>query len=211
VLGQTRETPQDMHLTDTILEQTFVYRLWQAPFAEQKFAPVLANNDLQRAKRVLDVACGPGTNTHHFARSDYLGVDFNPRYIRNARKRHGREFVVADVRTYKPEIAKRFDFILVNSFLHHLDTNDVLDILLHLRSLLTEDGHVHLLELVLPEDRSVARLLARWDRGEYARQLSEWQTIFSQVFEPVIFQPYPLTAMGIILWNMVYFKGRSQK
>jgi SAM-dependent methyltransferase len=200
-----------MHLADTILEQTFVYRLWQAPFAEQKFAPVLANNDLQRAKRVLDVACGPGTNTHHFGRSDYLGVDFNTRYIRNARKRHGREFVVADVRDYRPEASKRFDFILVNSFLHHLDTKDVLDILVHLRSLLTEGGHVHLLELVLPEGRSVDRLLARWDRGKYARPLGEWQAIFSQVFEPVIFQPYPLTAMGVVLWNMVYFKGLSQK
>ena len=200
-----------MDLTDTILEQTFVYRLWQAPFAEQKFAAVLANNDLERAKRVLDVACGPGTNTHHFARSEYLGVDVNPRYIRNARKRHGREFSVADVRTYRPAISERFDFILVNSFLHHLDTKDVLEILVHLRSFLTEEGNVHLLELVLPEERSLARLLARWDRGEYARPLSEWQGIFTQVFEPVIFQPYPVGAMGVVLWNMVYFKGRSQK
>lgn len=200
-----------MDLADTILERTFVYRLWQAPFAEQKFAPVLANNALQHARRVLDVACGPGTNTHHFMRSAYLGVDFNARYIRNARQRHGREFVVADVRTYRPAASERFDFILVNSFLHHLDTKDVLDILIHLRSLLTEDGHVHLLELVLPDDRAVARLLARWDRGKYARPLSEWRAIFSQVFEPVIFQPYPLTAMGVVLWNMVYFKGRSQK
>jgi len=200
-----------MDLTDTILEHTLVYRLWQAPFAEQKFAPVLANNDLQRARRVLDVACGPGTNTHHFVRSDYLGVDFNGRYIQNARKRHRREFVVADVRNYRVEPSERFDFILVNSFLHHLDTRDVLDILNHLRSLLTDDGHVHLLELVLPDDPSAARLLARWDRGKYARPMTEWQAIFTQIFEPVIFEPYPLTAMGVVLWNMVYFKGRSQK
>jgi SAM-dependent methyltransferase len=197
-----------MDLADSILEHTFVYRLWQAPFAEQKFAPVSANNDLRRVRRVLDVACGPGTNTHHFEQPYYLGVDFNPRYIANARKSHGREFVVADVRKFRTDPKERFDFILVNSFLHHLDTRDVLDVLTHLRSLLTEDGHVHLLELVLPENASISRLLARWDRGKYARPLGEWQSIFSQVFAPVAFEPYPLTAMGVVLWNMVYFKGR---
>ena len=70
-----------MSLSGAILEHSLVYRLWQAPFAEQKFSPVRAHNDLSRTRRVLDVACGPGTNTHHFAHSDYIGVDFNERYI----------------------------------------------------------------------------------------------------------------------------------
>ena len=196
-----------MGFTDAVLEHTLVYRLWQAPFAEQKFAPVLAHNDLKRVRRVLDVACGPGTNTHNFVLSDYLGVDLNPRYVRNARRRHGREFVVADVLSYRPLPADRFDFILVNSFLHHLDTKDVLHILTHLSSLLSADGHVHILELVLPEGPSLAQLLARKDRGKFARPLKEWQTIFEQSFDSVVFEPYPLTGMGMILWNMVYFKG----
>jgi len=200
-----------MGLASAILEHTWVYRLWQAPFAKQKFAPVLANNDLHRVRRVLDVACGPGTNTDNFASSDYLGIDINSRYVRNARRRHGREFVVADVRSHRPLPTDRFDFILVNSFLHHLDNKDVLDILEHLRSLLTEDGHVHILELVLPESASMARLLARKDRGKFARPLNEWQTIFEQIYEPVLFEPYCLTGIGTILWNMVYFKGRYKK
>ena len=205
------ELREKMGIANTVLEHTVVYRLWQAPFAEQKFAPVLAHNDLQRARRVLDVACGPGTNTHKFASSDYVGVDFNPRYVRNARRRHSREFVVSDVRCYWPLPTDRFDFVLVNSFLHHLETKDVVDILRHLRSLLTQDGHVHILELVLPEGASVARLLARADRGKFARPLKEWQTIFEQIFDPVVFEPYALTGMGVVLWNMVYFKGRHQR
>jgi SAM-dependent methyltransferase len=200
-----------MSLSAAVLEHTLVYRLWQLPFAEQKFAPVRAYNDLQRAQRVLDVACGPGTNTHHFARSDYLGVDFNERYIRDARQRHGRNFVVADVRNFTAAPEDRFDFILVNSFLHHLNREDVLGILSHLRSLLAEEGCIHILELVLPENRSIARLLARWDRGKFARSLEEWHTICGELFEPVVFEPYPLTGVGTTLWNMVYFKGRSRR
>jgi SAM-dependent methyltransferase len=199
-----------MSLATSMLEQTFVYRAWQMPFANQKFTPVLAHNSLHSVRRVLDVACGPGTNAKHFAGSDYLGIDFNERYIRDARRRYGRNFVVADARTFAVSPQDRFDFILVNSFLHHLDTNDVVALLIHLRSLLTDDGHIHVLELVLPEGTSIARLLARWDRGKFARPLAEWQRIFEEIFEPVVLEPYCLTGMGITLWNMVYLKGRAR-
>src|ERR1700693_4882903 len=106
-----------MSFVDTVLKYPLVYRLWMAPFAEQKFSAVPAHNDLSRVRRVLDVGCGPGTNTHHFAKSDYLGVDLNERYIRTARRRHGRNFVAADVRSYRANPGDRFDLILVNSFL----------------------------------------------------------------------------------------------
>ena len=199
-----------MSLAASILEHTLVYRAWQAPFAGQKFAPVLQHNSLHRVRRVLDVACGPGTNTKHFADADYLGIDFNERYIQDARRRHRRNFLVADVRNCVAVSEDRFDFVLVNSFLHHLDTEDVLAILTHLRSLLTEDGHIHMLEPVLPEKPSIARLLARWDRGKFARPLEEWQRLFEGLFEPIVLEPYRLTGMGATWWNMLYFKGRSR-
>jgi SAM-dependent methyltransferase len=199
-----------MTLTASLLEKTLVYRAWQAPFAEKKFAPVLAHNNLSRVRRVLDVACGPGTNTRHFAHSDYLGIDLNERYIQDARTRHSRNFLVADVCTYRVSPDERFDFILVNSFLHHLRDSDVVNILCHLRTLLTEDGHIHLLELVMPEKPSVARRLARWDRGKYARPLENWKIIFTEFFDPVIVEPYSLGGFGATLWNMIYFKGKAR-
>jgi SAM-dependent methyltransferase len=199
-----------MSLSESLLERTFVYKLWQAPFAEQKFAPILVHNDLGRVRRVLDVACGPGTNTHHFAAADYLGVDVNERYIQSARQRHGRNFLAADVRDFKTGPNDRFDFILVNSFLHHLNTLDSINILAHLQSLLTADGYIHMLELVLPERRSVSRALARLDRGKFARSLEEWRILFDSLFETVVFEAYPLTGAGTILWKMVYFKGKSR-
>jgi trans-aconitate methyltransferase len=199
-----------MSLSARLLERTFVYRMWQAPFAEQKFAPVLANNDLRRVRRVLDVGCGPGISTAYFSGSDYLGIDINERYIRSARERHQRDFLVADVRSYVADPEDRFDFVLANSFLHHLNTEDVLGILTHMRSLLTSDGTIHALELVMPKDKSIARLLAQWDRGKFARSEDEWQSIFCSIFEPVVLEFYPLTGLGTTLWNMVYFKGRPK-
>jgi SAM-dependent methyltransferase len=194
----------------SILEQNAVYRLWQTPFASDKLAPVLARNDLQRVHRVLDVGCGPGTNTHLFSHADYLGVDINPNYIEYARKKFGRPFVVADVTTYEATPDQRFDFILVNSFLHHIETSAVRRILAHLTTLLTPDGHIHILDLVLPERHSIARVLARLDRGEYPRPLEQWRSLVSESFELVIFEPYALKGLGVTLWNMIYCKGRAR-
>ena len=200
-----------MKLHARLMEFTFAYRLWQAPFAERKLAPLWAHNDVSRARRVLDVGCGPGTNTHHFASADYLGLDFNPAYIESARKRHGREFVVADVTKYEVARDQRFDLILANSLFHHIDTANTRRILAHLATLLSDDGHIHIFDLVLPPEPSVARFVARMDRGDYPRPLEEWSTIFTEAFEPVVFEPYPLGAGGATLWNMVYFKGRARQ
>lgn len=199
-----------MSLKDALLERSAVYRLWQAPFAERKLAPLFARGDAARARRVLDVGCGPGTNTRHFAHADYLGIDVNPRYVEDARRRTGRSFVAADVTEYTVAPEERFDFVLVNSLLHHLDTPSVRRLLGALSGLLTPDGHVHVLDLVLPDRPSVSRALARWDRGDHPRPLAEWRALFEEAFEPVAFDPYPLGAAGVTLWNMVYFKGRAR-
>jgi len=199
-----------MSWVDRLLGRTAIYRLWMAPFAEAKFAPVRRHNDVGLVKRVLDVGCGPGTNTAWFAHAEYLGIDINPAYVEDAKRRTGRKFLVADATTYSVPPDQRFDFILLNSFLHHVETGDARRILSHLATLLTLDGRIHILDLVLPAAPSVARLLARWDRGRYARTLAEWRVLFGEYYEPAVFETYPLKGAGITLWNMVYFKGKAR-
>lgn len=200
-----------MRLTTRIMENTHAYRLWQAPFAEKKFAPILAHNDLRRVRRVLDVGCGPGTNTPHFTHTYYLGIDLNFCYLEYAHRRYGRHFLIADIIRWALAPTARFDFVLINSFLHHVDTPSARQILSQLRALLTDDGHVHILDVVLPERLSVARVLARLDRGEFTRPLQDWKEIFGEVFETEVFEPFELTGLGVNLWEMVYFKGRAKK
>lgn len=191
---------------DRLMEGTRVYRAWQAPFAEAKLEPLRRHNDLASARKVLDVGCGPGTNTRHFEHADYLGIDINPEYVAAAAERTGRRFLAADVTAYEVE-DDGFDFILANSFFHHVDDAATDRILGHLATLLTPDGHLHVLDLVLPAEPSPSRLLARMDRGDFARPLDQWREICERHFEPVVFEPYTLGMAGVTLWNMVYFKG----
>lgn len=193
-----------------IMANPTAYRLWQMPFAEMKFQPILQHNDMTQIRRVLDVGCGPGTNSLFFEDSDYLGLDINEDYIKQAIKRFGNRFEVADVCIYEAKPENRFDFILLNSLLHHIDDTPTDRILGQLAKQLTPDGHIHILDLVLPENRSVARTLALSDRGDFPRPLPQWETIFSRHYETVLFEPYPISMGGVPLWNMVYFKGKAR-
>lgn len=204
-----------MSALDFIMRQPVVYRLWMATHGEKKFAPIAARNDTSRIRRVLDVGCGPGTNANYFSKSAYLGIDLNEQYIRDAERRHGdssagRRFLAVDAAKFVAPPDERFDFVLVNSFLHHVDDSTAKGILSNLSKLLTEDGHVHILDLVLPETASLARFMARSDRGEFPRPLEKWRQMFSDCFEPVNFEPYDLGFFGIPFWKMIYFKGKAR-
>lgn len=192
-----------MRLAD-VMNNTWAYRAWQAPFANGKLRPLFANLDLARTTRVLDIGCGPGTNAPHFADVDYTGVDINPGYIADARRRFARDFRVADVTSLTPGTIAPADVVLVNSLLHHLDDAEVSRTLSAAHDLLTPGGRVHILDLVLPEHWSPARVLARLDRGRYARPLEAWSRLFDRHFATEVFEPYTF-AGG--LWSMVYFIG----
>ena len=199
-----------MALTATLerlLEHPLVYAAWQAPFVAQKFAPVERALRHAEVRKVLDVGCGPGTNAARFKGVDYVGVDINERYLATARSKHPGRFIQADLASADLSALGQFDTILVNSFLHHLPDAAVEHTLAQLQALLDPTGRVHILELVLPERRSIARMMARLDRGKYARSLSSWHTLFEMFFEPLIEDPYGL---GGGLWTMIYFQGQRK-
>ncbi len=192
-----------------VLESPRVYRSWQAPFVRQKLCPVLRQQSLGSAKKVLDIGCGPGTNSAYFQDKEYLGLDLNPQYIAFARKRFKRNFLVADAVTFSPDPGEKFDFVLMNSLLHHIDDEGVHKLLSNVRELLGEDGEVHILDLELPETPGIALHLARADRGNYARKRETWRNVFTNYYQMLNFEPYSVGLFGVPLWNMVYFRGKT--
>ena len=190
------------------MEHPAIYALWQAPFAAQKFAPVERRLRDLPVRRVLDVGCGTGTNARRFEHAEYVGLDINERYLQMARARYAGKFVQADLTEADLSSLGTSDTILVNSFLHHVSDDDVRRILSRLTPLLAPDGRVHVLELVLPPRMSRARVMAKLDRGRFARSIESWTGLFSAVFEPVVTEPY---TFGGGLWAMIYLQGRVRR
>ena len=201
---------EQMKQLDLAMKWPLVYRLWMGTHAEKKLIPMRTHNDLGRARRVLDVGCGPGTNAPHFAHTHYLGIDLNERYVRDARNRYGARFKVGDAANLQFPIEERFDFILINSLLHHIDISATRRLLSHLPILLTDGGHVHIVETVLPTKISLPYVLARADRGDYVRSIDEWRQIFNQYFDEVVFEPFDVPICKVVCWKMVYFKGKAK-
>jgi SAM-dependent methyltransferase len=187
------------------MESPALYRLWQAPFARRKLRPFLAGGAASSFRRVLDVGCGPGTNASYFDRCEYLGLDINPRYIATARRLYGERFMVADVTALDTQaVGGEWDCILINSLLHHLPDDAVEDLLSKVVSLLGHGGEVHILDLVLPEERRLPWILARLDRGSYPRLLEHWQSLFLRHLAIQRFTPYSLGLGRVRMWSMVY-------
>jgi len=192
-----------------VLDRPSVYRAWQAPFRGRKLEHLLATGDVGRARSVLDVACGPGTNAALFGHAEYLGIDINPSYVAYARRAFGRRFEVADVTRDEIPSEGRFDLILLNSFLHHLSDADAIGVLARLAPRLAPDGHVHIIDLVLPSRSGLARWLARRDRGRFARPLPAWHALFTREFRASRFEPFAISVVNMPLWHLVYFRGSA--
>lgn len=193
----------------SLAKNPLLYMVWQAPFKREKINPLLEDSDWRGAQRILDLGCGPGTNSSLFQGKDYLGVDCDKRMIQKASAIHGNKFLLGDVTQGEFVNKGPFDLVLVNSILHHLDDESVRATLAYVKKSLAPLGRVYLFDLVLPNRRGLPRFFAQIDRGHYPRVLSQWQIVFQEFFSEIDFRSYHLHLAGVRLYQMVYFKGSA--
>jgi len=194
----------------SILDLPAVYALWQAPFVAQKIAPFLAAGPAARAGRVLELGCGPGTNAHLFDPQGFVGIDLSPHYVEAARRRNRGRFVCGDAATFDLADEAPFDRVFINSLLHHLRDEQVESLLTRAAGTLAAHGEIHVLDLTLPRRPSVARFLARADRGGFVRPLATWKVMLGRHFNTVAIEPYAVRCVGVSCWEMFYFRGRQR-
>lgn len=190
-----------------ILESPVGYALWSVPFNKPKILAVkrLLEKNQKTRGRVLDVGCGPGSNAPVFADGfDYLGVDFNPQYIESALKLFPKmSFLVGDATKLNLD-GKKFDLILINSLMHHLDNEECNKLMTDLKPLLAEKGIIIVQEpLIPPINKPFMTLMMNQDRGDYFRHLEDWQKIFSSAnFQINDEDFYLMKLFGLTGWSM---------
>ncbi len=164
-----------------ILESSIGYSLWSAPLNRRKVEAVkqMLSAAGKESGAVLDIGCGPGSNTALFAGWNYLGVDLNSKYIDDARARFvDAEFKVGNA-TDPPVGDRRFDVVLVNSLMHHLNDEQCSVMLRQISRICNPDGVVIVQEPLIPEPgEKLKHFFMLQDRGEYFRSLAAWQQLF---------------------------------
>jgi SAM-dependent methyltransferase len=196
------------------LDLSWAYLAWQAPFVEQKLVPFRRRHPGLPFRRILDVGCGPGTNTRAFLRTNpnYLGIDLNDGYVASAKRRFGDQyFMVGDASKINVPSGERFDCIFINSMLHHMTDAQVRSLLRSTQHLLTPDGKVYVIDIYAPEEHGLVRRLALADRGEHVRTLAQLRDVVGSELEVDFSETYTLHMAGIDLWAMGYFEGLPRK
>lgn len=196
-----------MDFKERLLENPSIYRLWSKNLDAQKYIALRHVLPSVEGLRVLDVGCGPATNSSWFDPSGYLGVDHNPEYIDLASKRFPElSFALQDASALDLG-SRKFDLILVNSLLHHLTDEQGRSMLNSLVQALVPAGSVVINEPLIPQDGCwVKELMMRSDRGAYFRSHAEYRNLFAPIYTVAAEHPYEMRLFGVAGWSMVVFK-----
>lgn len=83
----------------------------------------IIDQEVKPTDRVLDAGCGYGRTSEMIKSKDYVGVDFSPDFIEEAKTRYpDREFMVGDLKSL-PFKDKEFDVSIAISIKHMIQDN----------------------------------------------------------------------------------------
>ncbi|HEY0631820.1 MAG TPA: class I SAM-dependent methyltransferase [Thermoleophilaceae bacterium] len=145
----------------------------------------------QPGQRLLDLGCGTGDIVKHLPPVWYLGVDLNPLYIEEARRRHGDRgrFERLDIRTEAVDGGDPFDIVLAMGILHHLDDEGAHAMLRGAAHALRPEGRLVAIDPAwAPGQPRVAKLLIGRDRGQAVRDADGYGALARTHFDEVSVQ-----------------------
>ncbi len=141
------------------------------------------------AARVLDIGCGTADILELLpAGITYVGFDLNEDYLAVARRRYGSrgEFIRATVAETQVGTFGRFDVVMANGLLHHLDNAGVERVVQIAAAALRPGGRFITLDGVLtPKQSRLARFFVQHDRGRFVRDEAGYRQLLESGFARV--------------------------
>lgn len=135
----------------------------------------------QPGERVLDMGCGVGASLDHMpAGVDYTGIDINPDYLDQARRRYGSRgrFLLGDVAGFDLPGEPLFDRALAFGVLHHVDDAVAVQMLGLARRLCRPGAALVLIEPAYVEGQpAIGKWLIKRDRGRHVRSVEAYRAL----------------------------------
>jgi 2-polyprenyl-3-methyl-5-hydroxy-6-metoxy-1,4-benzoquinol methylase len=176
-----------MGLRTRIMEVPLVYDWFQHGLGRPGTRDWFADQVLQPrpGQRILDIGCGTATVIKHLSECNYVGIDHNPEYINKARKNFGTrgEFHCIDINDAKFKEFGTFDTVLLLGVLHHLNDDEVKQLVKAIPAVLKPSGMLVTMDPALVKrQHPIARLLAKLDRGRYVRSPKQYRSLIEPTF-----------------------------
>jgi len=134
---------------------------------------------------VLDVGCGPAAILDFLPSVKYVGLDHNPKYIAAATKKFGAKgtFICAGVDQLNDHGLQTFDRIIILGVMHHLDDQQLTQLMRSLKDRLTRDGVLITFDVAYEDKQNlIAKFLAKNDRGKFVRTKDQYLEFISPTF-----------------------------
>ena len=192
-------------IIETILKIPLVYYIWDRPFNQQKNRIIQKVLPQRKDISILDIGCGPGSNTEMFLSCQYTGIDLNSAYIDHAQKKFPNcQFFNQDATQMKLP-AKSFDLVLINGFFHHIPDETINNIITESISVLKDQGRILIFDPIIPPtNNTLQNMLMKLDRGKFFRSETQLKELFDSTFETETKGLFPFKLFGLITgWQVM--------
>ncbi len=143
----------------------------------------------QAGDRIIDMGCGPCEVLDHLPAVDYIGVDFEQKYIDDAKARFGNrgQFMCLNIADLKQGLFSDADIVLATGVLHHLNDDEALNLFSLAKSFLKPGGRLVTYDGCYLEQgqHPFAKWMLSNDRGKFVRKKDEYVKLAKQHFPAI--------------------------
>jgi SAM-dependent methyltransferase len=170
----------------TMFQELIGAHRWRKKFIRDTVCPAVGD-------KVVDIGCGPAQMLAWLPVVRYVGFDVSEAYIASAKKRYRRRgtFLVGHTGTLRGHEALRdADIVMCCGVLHHLNNDEVLDVVRFAHEILKTGGRFVALEAAwLPGQSRLSKWMVAQDRGKNVRTEDEYRALVGNIFSEVKITP----------------------
>lgn len=176
-----------MFIMKKVLNYAFFYKLFKFIVSgnySKKFA-----KEYIKAKNfdnILDIGCGTSEILNYLPKKcNYTGIDINQNYIKKAKQIHNNKgtFIVGSFEEITKLNKDQYDLILCIGLLHHLNDDEIINLLTESKKLLKMNGRLITFDGCYTKNQPwIKKKILSMDRGKFVRDTKSYCKLIDYVF-----------------------------